>query len=57
MQAAIFIATFLIALLVGSWLGAMIWEQTKKSAPRLAFRIGGAAIFGACYILFQVLNA
>ena len=52
MQAAIVILTFIITLLLGAWLGRMIWEQTRKTLPRLVFRIGGAAIFAGVYIAF-----
>lgn len=52
MQAALVILTFIIALLLGAWLGGMIWEQTDQKLPRLAVRIGGAAVFGCVYIAF-----
>ncbi|MGP1274635.1 MAG: hypothetical protein ACQRW7_04365 [Caulobacterales bacterium] len=55
MQAAILILTLLIAVLLGSWLGQMIWGQTSKRLPRWLFRVIGAAAFAAFHLGFVYL--
>ena len=55
MQAAIFILTLLIAALIGSWLGQMIWGQTGKTSPVWLFRLAGAGAFAAAHLTFVAL--